>query len=699
MAMMAKMRSLAPAFILTVGGLFVLFMVISDSNVLQILGAGNGRTNNIGSVNGDNITHTEFQTAIDQQIENIKRQSGQEPDESQLEQIKEQVWESVVTQKLIAQLIKKYDISVSNQEVKDIITGDNPPDFLKQNFMDSLGNFNRQAYTEAIYDPKNNAALVRAEEAVRQSRLTQKLQSMILASVNVGEDEVKRKFVEQNTNIQADYALIDINRFKDADIKVTDEDLKSYYDKNINTYKIPPQRKLKFVLFRNVPSAEDSQSIYKNLLNVKNTISSGDTLGFAQLVKIYSETPYSKDTAAVSSLTGEVVAAFNKVNAGDVVGPYATPQGFILYKYLGSVKSNDVSVRASHILINQFGGDEQNLAEANKIYNRIIAGEKFESLAKEFSKDPGSGIKGGDLGYFTKGMMVPEFENACFSGKVGEVQKPVKTNFGYHIIKATDRSDKKFVFEKIVNQIKQSATSKDRNSNLANEFSFLANKNDFDSVAKSYKYEVKETPLFSEESGSIPSIGVNKRLVKFAFDNSVNTISESYKTTAGYVVVKITEVDGEKFKTLDELKEQLKSNVIREKKFEKAKKIADDLYKKIGGDLNNISSIDAEVKVLQTGVFNPQGNIPNVGKDYSFVNTAMKAVVNKVSEPIKGQRGFYIIKVTSRNDFDKNLYAEQSTNLKSTMLQEKRSRFLNQWIAGIKENANIEDNRYLFFGQ
>ncbi|MDP2366463.1 MAG: peptidylprolyl isomerase, partial [Ignavibacteria bacterium] len=436
-----------------------------------------------------------------------KKQTGKDPEEIQVDQIREQVWDAIVTQKLFAQLIKQYGISVSDQEVKDNILGDNPPDFLKQNFIDSLGNFNRQLYEQAIFDPQNKSALIQAEDLVRQSRLTQKLQSIILASVNVGEDEVKRKFLDQNINIEADYTLVDINLIKDADVKVTDEDIKVYYDKNINIYKIPPQRKLKFVMFQNVASAEDSQMVYKNLMNVKNSLSNTDTLGFAQLVNIYSESPYSKDTLAVNMLTGEVVSAFRRVNSGDIVGPYATPQGYVLFKYLGSVKSNDVSARASHILINQYGSDEKNLEEANNLYNKLVAGANFEALAKEFSKDPGSGMKGGDLGYFSKGMMVKEFEDACFGSAVGVVQKPVKTNYGYHIIKVTDRSDSKYIVERIINQVKQSASSRDRNFNAANDFSFLAKKNNFESEAKLLDYKVQETPLFPDNSVSVPSIG------------------------------------------------------------------------------------------------------------------------------------------------------------------------------------------------
>lgn len=698
MAMMAKMRSLAPAFILTVGGLFVLFMIISDSNVLEALGGG-GRSNNIGSVNGSNITYQEFQTEVDQQIENQKKQTGTDLDESQIEQLRNQVWDALVTQKIIAGLIKKYGITVSDQEVKNAILGDNPPEFLKKNFIDSLGNFNRQLYEDALFDPRNKEALVQAEELVRQSRLTQKLQSMLLASVTVGEDEVKRRYLEQNTNIEAEYALVDLSLVSDADIKVTNEDLKAYYDKNLNNYRVPPQRKLKFILFRNIPSAQDSQIVFNNLNSVKKSISAGDTLDFAQLVKIYSEKPFSKDTLSVQALTPKVVSAFNNSTPGSIVGPFATPQGYVLYNYLGSVKSKDVFSKVSHILINQFGSDEKNLEEANKIYARLISGENFAKLAKEYSKDPGSALNGGDLGYFGKGMMVKEFEDASFNGKVSEIQKPIKTNYGYHIIKVTDRTDKKYIVEQIVNQVKQSASSRDQNYNMANDFSYLAKKNDFDQEASLMKYQVQETPLFSDNTLSIPSIGPNERLVKFAFNNSVNTVSDPFKVPNGYVVVKIVESTNERVRPFDELKEQLKPIVLREGKFEKLKAIADDLYNKIGGDLNKVTSINPKILVQQTGNFIPAGTIPNIGRDYGFIDAAMSLTLNKVSMPVKGIRGYYLIKVIKRTPFNLADFNEKSAAIRNMLLQEKRSYFLNQWIADIKKNADIVDNRYKFFGQ
>lgn len=694
MAMMAKMRSLAPAFILTVGVLFVLFMVISDSNVLEALG---GRTNSIGVVNGKEITYQEFLQAFEQQREFRQQQTGQDLKEEEYDQLRDQVWDAMVTNILFQQLIDQYGLTVSDDEIREIILGDNPPDFLKQNFLDSLGNFNRQLYEEALFDPRNREPLVQAEEYVRQSRLTSKLQSLIFASVTVGEDEVRRKFIEQNTNLNVEYALFDINSIPDTNVSVNDSDLKAYYDKNRNQYKMQPQRKLRYVLFSNQPSAEDTVMVIRSLENIVNRMEN-DTMDFKELVEIYSEFPYSKDSLSAGTLSSEIVSALNKAQVGDVVGPFATNQGYALFKYYGTVLTDDVMASASHILINQYGSDEKNLDEANKLYAELIAGSDFSEAARKFSQDPGSAVKGGDLGYFGKGMMVPEFEKAVFEGKVGEVQKPVKTSYGYHIIKVTDRISKKYIVERIVNQVKQSATTRDRMFNSAVDFSYLARKNNFLKEAELMNYEVKETPLFVK-TNSVPGIGANKRLIDFSFENGLNTISDPFKVFNGHVVVQIIEVVGEHFKPFDEVKEQIRPAVVREKKLELLKSKAEDVYKKISGDLDKVSQFADNVQIQQTGNFTPQGNVPGIGRDYVFINKALELELNKVSEPVKGQRGIFLMKVLERTPFDENFYSLQSENLRNMLLQEKRSRYVNQWIEKLKENANIVDNRHLFFGQ
>lgn len=692
---MAKMRGLAPAFIITVGALFVLFMVISDSRILEALG---GKTNNVGSVNGEDISYQEFVKAVDQQRENQKKQTGKDVDEQNLEQLREQVWDALVTQKLLAEQIDKFGITVSDEEIKDIILGENPPDFLKQNFIDSTGKFNRQAYDQAIFDQRNKAALLQAEEYVRQNRLNEKLQSFILASVNISEADIKNRFMEQNQKIKAQYILVDLSLYPDSTVKFDDNDLRKYYNENLDKYKNQAQRKFQYVLFANKPSADDSATIKRNLETVAERFKK-DTSSFKSFVEIYSTVPYSKDTLPLNSFSPAVIDLLNKTSPGNLIGPVGTLEGYILYNFISVVSSTEALVRASHILINKMGSDEKNLEEANKVYNELIAGADFEKIAIEKSGDPGSGSKGGDLGWFGKGAMVPEFEKAVFSGSIGVVQKPVKTNYGYHIIKVTGRSNNKYVVEKIVNPIQTSASTIDANLNAARDFTYVAEKNGFEKEAKLMNYSVQESSPFVKDAYSIPGIGANKGLVDFAFKNGLNSVSEVYKVSNGYVVCRIAEVINEGVKSFDEVKNVVQPLVIREKKYLVAKNYALKIKSQINGDIFKAKVLNQRLIVDTTGQFSPNGSIPNIGRDYAVIDATVREPLNKVSDPIKGYRGQFLVKVIERSSFDSSAYSSQRNTIRDQLYQEKRSMYVNQWLEKIKKDADIEDKRYVFFGR
>ena len=195
MGMMAKMRSLAPWFIVTVGGLFVLFMVLSDSKIADAIGT---RSNDLGKVNGEKISYQDFANLLDRYREFQLKQNGQEIPESQMDQFRDQVWESLVSQKLMEQKISEYDLNVSDNEIKDLLLGPNPPQSVTQYFIDSTGRFNREAYDAAIRNPQNKTAILQIEDQVRQQILQEKLTSLVNASAFVTDEEIRRKFDDDN---------------------------------------------------------------------------------------------------------------------------------------------------------------------------------------------------------------------------------------------------------------------------------------------------------------------------------------------------------------------------------------------------------------------------------------------------------------------------------------------------------------------
>ncbi len=694
MPMMAKMRSLAPAFILTVGAIFVLFMVMSDSSIMSALGA---RSNNVGSINGDKISYQQFSTALDRERQNLK-QSGKNNEDENTEQFRDQVWDAMVVQTLVQQQIDKFNIHVSNDEIRNVILSDNPPEFLKRNFIDSTGKFNKDAYQQAIFNPQNKDALINAEEVVKQNQMSQKLQSLVTASITISEDDIIRKFKEENTTINSKYALASIYVYPDSIFKITDDDLKEYYNKNLDNYRIEPQRQVKYVMFYDTPTKDDSITLKSMAENIAQNFKK-DTLTFAETAKIYTDDPVSKDTVNLSRLSGEVSDALEKAKPHSVVGPILTPQGYVLINYEASVPSKETLLRASHILINKMGSDEKNHEEAMKLYEQLIKGADFAKLAKEHSSDPGSAIKGGDLGWFGKGMMVPEFEKAAFSGRVGVVQKPIKTSYGYHIIKVTGRSDKKYAIEKLTLPIKASPTTKDAIFNKAGDFAYLADKDGFDQTAKNYKYQVQDTPPFVKDAPSVAGIGQDKHVVDFAFNNSTGSISPVYRTQKGYVVVQVSKVISEGIKPFDEVKKLIKPYVVQAKKFEKAKEEAIKIKKEINGDLDKATTIDPKAVVKETGSFKPTGNVPTIGRDYAYMENALSLKLNTISDPVKGVRGYYLIDVTSRTKFDSSTYKVQRNTIRDELMQEKKRTFLNQWLINLKKNADIVDHRDQYFTQ
>ena len=694
MAMMAKMRSLAPAFILTVGAIFVLFMVMSDSNIVSALG---GRSNNVGSINDDKISYQEFSTALDRERQNLK-QSGKDNEDENSEQFRDQVWDAMVVQTLVQQQFNKFNIHVSDDEIRNVILSDNPPEFLKRNFIDSTGKFNKDAYQQAIFDPQNKDALINAEEVIRQNKMSEKLQSLVTASITISEDDIIRKFQEENTTINSKYALVTTNSYPDSIFKITDEELKDYYNKNLDKYRIEPQRQVKYVMFLTTPSKDDSITVKSMAENISDNFKK-DTLTFTEYAKIYTDEPVSRDTASLSNLSEDVADAILKAKSHSVVGPVATPQGYVLINYITSVPSKETLVRASHILINKMGSDEKNYAEAMKIYNQLVKGADFAKLARENSSDPGSAVKGGDLGWFGKGMMVPEFEKAVFNSSVGVVQRPIKTNYGYHIIKVTGKSDKKYVIEKLTLPIKASPTTKDAIFNKAGDFAYLANQDGFEKAAKDYSYKVQETPPFVKDAPTIAGLGQNKHVVDFAFENSANTISPVFRTQRGYVVVLVSKVISEGIKSFDDVKNLIKPYVLKEKKFERAQEEALKIKKEINGDLDKAKTIDPKVLVNETGSFKPTGNVPTVGRDYAYMDNALSLKLNTISDPVKGIRGYYLIDVTSRTKFDSSAYKVQRNTIRDQLLQEKKGTFLNQWLVNLKKNADIVDHRDQYFSQ
>jgi parvulin-like peptidyl-prolyl isomerase len=700
MPLMTKIRESMTTFFSVFAGVFVVYIVLDWG--MDITGRRHTKqlaeSQEIGTINGQAIPTKEFTELVKQATDNQKAQTGTEPDENQLRTLRDQVWNQMIDQKLYDDEIKRLGITVADKEIVDWVTGENPPDFLQKQFTDSTGTFDRVRYDATIKNPKNKDIMVRVEDALRKQREREKLQSVILASVQVPEGDVLEKFIDNNIKYDADYILFDPNILvKDDEVKVSDDDLRRFYNDHSEEFKVEATRKLKYVQFNNAPSKSDSESVINEIADVKKRALEG--MDFLDLAKTYSETPLADTYFKHGELSQEKESAIFSAKSGDIIGPMNEFDGFHLIKVLDFRNGKDDFLRASHILITIENNDSvKALKEATKIAAEIKHGGDFAELARKNSKDPGSGQRGGDLGWFGKGRMVKPFDEAAYKAKVGQIVGPIRTQFGYHIIKVTARDNREVKIADIHTQIRVSSQTKSDIEQHAQDFQYLAKEGDFVKEATQSKFTVAETQPF-QKNGVIPGIGQNSSLNKFAFTNKPGSVSNVITLQNSFGVFMISEAKEAGIRPFDELKASLEARVKREKKMEKVKTIASELRQSLSGndELQKITAKRPDLPVAHAPSFTLGGSVPSIGHDPGFIGGISSLNVGEISKPFEGQRGIFIAKLTGKSPFDSVAYKAQVDGLRSQLLAEKRTRYLSEWSEQLKKAAEIVDNRDLFF--
>ncbi len=698
MALMTDIRNNLTKLFAVLAVLFIILIVFDWGMDLPQLRPGfTGDV--VGSVNGRELTYREFSEMLRQQIENYRAQTGTEPDEDTERFLRDQVWNTFVQQTLMNEQIEKLGIDVTDKEIIDLVHGPNPPEFLVRNFRDSAGVFNRAAYDRAIADPQNRAAWVQVEKVLREQRKQEKLQSLLLAAVRVTEDELKQRFIDQNTTMEAEYVLFDPQRFyPDSVIPVTDEEIRKHYNENPEEFKVRPARRIKYVQFSVVPSREDSLAVLDEINRLAEQARAGTD--FLELAKTFSEIPVNEAFFKHGELSRPKETAVFSAKKGDIVGPVQDFDGYHLFKILDERKGTGEYVRASHILLNAVAGPDsvKKIQLARDLVRQIREGADFAELARKYSEDFSSAREGGELGWNARGAWVKPFEDAAFRARVGEVVGPVRSQYGWHIIKVTGRDNRELKLAALTLRLKPSAQTVEAIHKLAEDFSYLAKSEGFEKAAEVSKYDVRETPDFVR-TGTIPGLGFSDAVMNFAFRGKVGDISDPISLRGMVVVVKITGIREEGVQPLADVKNIVTSMVLRKKKMERLKPQVEEFAQTLtpATDLAAAAKAIPQALYQKTGPFKPLEAISLIGRDGAFIGTALALQPGELSKPFEGQRGYYIMKLTTKTPFDSAKFAAERSTLRDQLLQEKRNQLLSQWFTTLREHATIEDHRDKFF--
>jgi len=703
MGIISRMRDISPYMLVIFVVSFIAFMVASDSNIGTILNSSSTGSV-VGTINGEEVSYQEFELRVKEQADMQRQQNPQaEVDENIIRQA---VWDQFVEEALIRQAGQAAGIKVTQDEVLDIML-DSPPEYLTRNFTDSTGTFNRQAYLDVMTNPdmiaQNIAAgkkagmipesvdpaeevakfknsLLKIEDFMYKSRLLEHFRraSGTAASI-VSPTYLKNKYVNESSTFDFDYIHFNVNNVDAKSIgKPTDQELQAEYEIVKEFTKQKPARKIKYVSFPLEPSKEDTLVASKKIARIQQSLVEAITpeakvAAFDQYFAEYSGSQL--DYQPVKKLAPDVAAILGAGKQGDVIGPITLQSGTFIYK-VDSLRSG----------VNE----SQVLARAKK-------GEDFAALALEYSQDPGSKDRGGEYDYFPKGQMVKPFEDACFNNAPGSVVGPVETDFGYHIIKVSDKISEEIKYSEIMVTIGMTMNTKKQLRRDALSFKQqLDDGQNIESLAKKLKKNVVETMFFDTQ---MPVLG-SQSLTSFAFSNEVGAISEPMELKYyGIVVAQITGKREAGLRPFEDMKDELAQKVIFKKKMNILKSKANSVYQKIKSSdrLFAVTQIDPTIEVKTAAKVRNNGLVNGVGNEPVLTQKALLAPLNKINEPVAGDNGWYIYQVIQKTNADMSGFAKSKKDMQMTLSTQSASSAYSQWFNALKDKADIQDYRGKLF--
>lgn len=704
MAAIEKIRRHS-GLLIAIIGIALLAFVLQD--LFQSQGRNTGPV--VAVVDGDKISVRDFEQLKEKNLESRRAQSNSNNlSSAETYSVYNNTLEEMIKDNLMTKEYEAAGIGITSEELYDQMTGDNPHQWIVQSFSDADGNFSKENVLNYLQNLDQLPAeyydrWIDFEKAVKENRLSTKFDNLVKASYFLPTALAEKYYQNKNMKASADVIALRYNKIPDSTVVVTPADNKAFYEENKYRYETDERRDIEYVVFEIKPSLEDRQSALEFVRNMKPDFTATDNV--ANFVNANSDKRYDSTWMGRSGVPQQIESAiFESGNGvGYVYGPYEDGESFNLVRIV-DLQSRPDSLKASHILISYNGAynsqdtisKEDAEAKANALLAQLQAtknnDELFAELAQANSTDPGSKEKGGDLDWFTDGMMVPAFNEYVVNNPVGSMGI-VETPFGYHIIKVTDKTQPqpKARLAYLTHEIVPS--TKTYQSIYADANKFVIENRTYDKFNQTIEEQgltKRSMPRMSKSTYQIAGIENPREIVRWAFDEKTKQgdISEKvFELDNMLVVTALTGVVHEGYAPLDVVADQAKYQILNKKKGQ----MAVDKMKACGNDVNRmVSELGAESTTV-SDISIDSRVLSNFGVEADIIGTLLGMKEGEEVGPIAGNSSAFIIK-------NVKFTQPAAPSDYSDIIREKTSQFSNKVLGGgvynaLKNQAKIKDNR------
>ncbi len=691
MAVIGKIRERSGLLLVIIGGALAAF-ILTD----LFSGRGGQQDQVLGEVGGQEISLRRYEQRVGEELDSYRADFGQQITPEVQEQVRTSVWNEMVKSQVLLERVQDAGFALTKPEYDDIRWGNNIlPEFRNQpNFQGPDGRPSPEALQQYFSSVQLNAPVYHAiqKRRITENRLYAKYNNLAKKSVFVNRTQAEDEFHGKNSRVSFDMVAQRYDSQPDSLYPVSDRDLRRYYDQHRNDpkYRQKPARRFEYVRFPVKATEEDRLQARRELEAIKAEFAAAENDSLFVITnnesRAYELTPYTEGTA--DQVTDELIM---NAQVGDVVGPYAAEESWKMVK----VKSLNAvpEARVRHILLStqQGKGEDEQKKRADSLLTVVKRDRsKFEAMVTKFSDDPGSVSNGGVYEWFDKFRMVPEFTEASFDRKVGDITI-AKTNFGFHIVEVLGQRDR---MERMVVSIDRTmrptpATFKEVYKQ-ANEFS-LRNKSvaDFRQAAEQEGLEVVTVDELRPDMRFVMGLQQPNTTISWVNRAKVGAISEPLDAGDDHVVAVLTGIREEGAPSLDDVRDQFTTEVIKEKK-------AEDLVKRMKGntDLNALASELGTTVQPVNDMLLSAFSIPGGFTEYEVVGWIFAMETGQTSVPLKGETGVYVVKI---NNTSAAPQPEDVTTERTGQQSRVRGRVESALYNALREATGVKDNRSRFY--
>lgn len=677
---------------------FLLMDVFSQNSLFN-----QSNSNVIGEIDGEEITAPMFEERVAEAVENYKANSKTDKvDEATLSSLRDQVWNEMVRERIMKNATSDLGLAVSREELFDMVQGSQIHPTVKQAFTDpNTGNFDRSQVLKFLREidqqPEEMQNKWKAfEKYLVSDRENEKYNTLITKGLYVTNFSAQSYMKQVFETASGRFLRVDYSTIADSSIEAPEEDLRKWYLEHAWEFKSKEvQRNLDYVVFEVKPSTEDRDALLKKMNEIRvSWLSSDDDSMF---VVMNSEQPGDDRFYAQTELTDETRSRLFGDTIGALSEVYQDGNMFKLTRLARRMVRPD-SVKARHILVKVKDTETEETAKkrADSLLQLVKNGGNFAALAQANSEDPGSGMNGGDLGFFAEGAMVKPFNDACFEGKKGD-QVLVKSDFGFHIIEIMDQKGGRTMARFATVSYELSAGTETYRVAYDSASAFVSrvkDKESFEQEAKKSGIEKRSVEGLKTTDRGLAGLENTREVVRWAFRSEDGAVSPVFESQQQFVVAILTVSIPKGIKPFEAVRTVVESRYKRDKKAEQISTKLEETRKKEGNSVERMAIGMGTVAQTFASVNFGSGFLNNIGMEPQVSGFIFGGKKGTLSKPIHGNNGVFVVVVDSVTPMPKE--AEQGPthgNLRNQL----KSRVAGEGLSARKELISIKDDRHLFY--